>query len=419
MAKHRLWHRARAARPSIHQSKADPLVERYILGAGEAIDFRRFEAFFREFVRRRKLPHPIDIYDLHQLYSLLLHPSTSKENRATYVLRSEGSSYYPLQTVFPSALLIRDIFLKFTPDEDGATAGALDCIGQLLRSGWFPFAGHKDLDHILLSVNSLMNSAYVRIVNPVSPETSDRLVSAIEQAIKEHRNARWSEEIEVEGFDLDPAVVERLSTFTSERKSFGMLFGHPDTKFRLLAILGTSTSDSFFIGTSFVYNRGAVNLDGESLTLTEDMVTPNHVAVIMMTPWEADHTEKAAEMLRRGIPVAEPAGKLFLGELECGLFRWVQGTGLSTKHSPKKWEAYGRFVRDCHERGITLGDVAGRNAIWTPDRGIVGLDFEHTIITEEAESLADEQREPIWSRLREELNRAPAKYAAFERGYKS
>jgi len=138
-------------------------------------------------------------------------------------------------------------------------------------------------------------------------------------------------------------------------------------------------------------------------------------------PWEADHIAKAAEIAKRGIPVAEPVGRALAGEIELALFRWVHGKALNNISEQTPWREYGKIIRMCHERGVQLDDAAGRNAIWTGDR-IKLIDFEHTLLTEDIAPLPESDRQPSLERLYKEINHSPVSSSlieAFNQGYQN
>lgn len=135
-------------------------------------------------------------------------------------------------------------------------------------------------------------------------------------------------------------------------------------------------------------------------------------------------------MLERGVQVAKPLGRLFIDDMEFALFQWVVGKRLDSLYfnAAKKeieitpegkavWEAYGRFVRFCHNNGIALDDAAGRNAIWN-GISITGIDFEHTWISKDVTVLGWADRRTAVERIRRELGGALMPlYQAFRIGY--
>jgi hypothetical protein len=149
-----------------------------------------------------------------------------------------------------------------------------------------------------------------------------------------------------------------------------------------------------------------------------DELTEHHKAVIAVYPWEADHIKKAKEMRRRGAPVSEPLGKIFLDDMEFAVFQWFPGITLLHSENAGYWEAYGRVVRFCHDNGIALEDVAGRNAIWT-GKDIRLINFEHVWLKKRSVPLTGEEREPSLERIREERIElgTPKALDAFMRGY--
>lgn len=181
---------------------------------------------------------------------------------------------------------------------------------------------------------------------------------------------------------------------------------------RLVGVLGDSTRNSYFF-----HGRRFINFEnGQDYGPSEVDLGSGHVAVIATYPWEADHLEKAREMAERGARVVEPVGRILLDESEFALFGWTNGKRLIYIDDPATWEAYGRYIRFCHEHGIAIEDAAGRNALLN-GREITGLDFEHTWLREDGKPLTDDERRPTIEKIAVDLQGSAHLYRAFCSGY--
>jgi len=140
-------------------------------------------------------------------------------------------------------------------------------------------------------------------------------------------------------------------------------------------------------------------------------------AAILMCPWEADHLEKAGEMLVRGLDVARPLAKIISSGIEFGIFEWVQGEPLNMVEETLAWMEYGKILRRAHELGIVLEDAAGRNAMWDGKK-ITLIDFEHTWFMSRGEEVGVSDQTNGLRRVLTELSRRDPKLLwAFESGY--
>jgi tRNA A-37 threonylcarbamoyl transferase component Bud32 len=181
---------------------------------------------------------------------------------------------------------------------------------------------------------------------------------------------------------------------------------------------GKSTEEIERLITDYQKKLSMYKTPNERRLLKDLKATENHVAVIAMYPWEADHLLKAEEIARRGVQVAKPLGRLFTGELEFALFQWVNGSCISTAGSSAAWDAYGRVMRFCHEHGIAVDDAAGRNALWNGSE-IMLIDFEHTWLREDGRALTERERKCSLARITNELREKTDLMRAFLRGYET
>jgi len=320
----------------------------------------------------------------------------------------------PIVSSLAGLLLLRDIYLDIFKDGKKATNFALEYYNQCrsnIDMGMFPFfviRGPDLIKYIATQIRTvLMGFSGEKKAAQIKEEDMESII----RKLNYFYNPPHAEGIETTIY-IDCCVLQ----FFAEkiRAEEGNLIFHPIYMSNLRAVLGDNSHNSFFVKFDGEYHF--VPFAHPELSYTNGAELPgNLVSAIIMYPWEADHLLKAEEMTARGIPVAKPLGRLFVDEFEFGLFQWVRGQTLSSKREPPAWEAFGRLVRLCHERGVAIDDAAGRNAIWT-DNGIKLIDFEHTWLKREPISLSEKERSVALERVEEEDKTL---FEAFMRGYKS
>jgi hypothetical protein len=373
----------------------------YPKAADAVISREMFLRFYREFAAAAGLEKSPDIYDLHAYVALACGSRPHAEAMNLEV--SDGSFVaIPFMKALAGAIALRSIFLDSCPDREGADAFVEKHFFDIAKRGGLPYQ-RPDLievapDSILLSIDSELRFGSVRKID----KTRARIRKMFSRYYSNPRIRSIASEIPVAG-----AVLEEFANAGRAKGPYGM-FTYPKFVTRLRSVFGATPDESLFEVSNF--GMYEMNLLGD--------ISEDHVAVIGMYPWEADHIEKAMEMAKRGIPVCEPLGRLFLDELEFALFRWVPGTNLEQLRDVKAWAEYGKTLRMCHERGVMLNDAAGRNAI-TGERGITLIDFEHTVLTREVRRLTDNELEPSLSKIEFELKQRKGRLLdAFMRGYK-
>jgi len=199
-------------------------------------------------------------------------------------------------------------------------------------------------------------------------------------------------------FEIRQDLLDGLATLLHNKfEEYSGPFFYPHFSCRLAAVFADELYESYY------YHEDIEKAD-------------NPMSVIAMYPWEADILLKAQEMINRGIPVAKPLGRLFVGEIEFALFEWVKGRTLLGSEDESIWKAYGQVLRCCHERGVALDDAAGRNAIWT-GKEIGLIDLEHTYLDVDAKPLGVKIRKNSILRIKEELRKSGGTLDAFMRGY--
>lgn len=392
-----MWDKSRELRPSIFERPNAILPSR----AKKLIHMKTFNAFFDSWVVPAALSlNPYFVADINLLLAKLRR--NALEPRNLEVLTGDRVVDFELLSIY---LAIRVM---------------LDHTDSLARN---PL---KDMDFISINIlNSLKSSGGIPLTNQQLVQSFDR-ISFLDQNIQAVLYSYLVEPV-LRGVvksnsPIANEVLDTIATFVRSKVDgdISFILSYPffgGFRSRLVAILGPDVKNSFYVSQDILAQVSSFS--GEKLghvTALGDKLNEEHIAMILMYPWEACHIEKALEMQNRGINVVAPVGTILIDELEFALFRWVKGTTLHKSQDKSLWHMYGKLIRTCHDRGIVIGDVAGRNVIWTGN-DLVPLDFEHTWFMPSTFPVNAQNRLVHFSRIEEELREAPTLFRSFIRGY--
>ncbi len=346
-----------------------------------------FAEFFRELVKDAK--QPLDPAELRRLMAIGL--ISKPPNDIAIEAAGREIVIRGLHKYLAGCIFLRSVYLHYNGDSEKANDFSLNAIGNIEKWKYWPF--ELDLTNMERSISAF--HALAHFIPGSNPREIGGMLAAF-YAVEGQQTEIQSD------VNINPAVLDALAIYIRQRKKDDLLWSiFPYAFDNSYAVLGNTLSDSH-IGTCDI----------------ETKFTSDHIAVLLQHPCEADHLEKAKLMLDRGVRVERPLGRLLIDEMQFSLFQWVPGQKLDHMYGAADvWEAYGRFVRSCHNNGIALDDAAGRNAIWN-GREITGIDFEHTWFSEEAKPLEWADRRKGIERIRTELGYdfKPV-YAAFRKGY--
>ena len=376
----RLWDLAREHRPSIYEKPlaAPPLLEGLRFEKERSIiPFGRFSECFRRFISRQEPRRDMDALEAHALIAKAYQNCSFAP--WFHIEKEGGIQGHPLTFMFPHALVLWDIAKN----------------RSWARSGINPISISKsDLARLEPA------EAALRIMNDYFG-SSGFWSAFMPHTYSSHKfSHRWlaappSRDIEIR---FEPGSKAKLEYALIEGALGGRRDGpliYPCVITRLDAVIGAGENDSVVANEYLEYKR----LDGSGKGRVDSFgFGEGHVSLIALYPWEADHIGKAAEIRKRGIETAEPLGKVFAGEREYALFRWVRGVTLDNIAEGGIWRKYGAVIRACHDRGIRLDDAAGRNAVWNGEK-VVLIDFEHTSLSGIAEPLPIKEREDSLARI--------------------
>ncbi len=411
-----LWDKARKTgnRPSIYAPPSTSLLLRRALTKDPALQKDEFSKYFRDFVVLGKPDKELDLGELHRCISLACYGS-QEVRFFLYVNMVDDRHKNLFIDLLANLLILRKLYLEFDQDEEQATNFALDQAPFLCYEKALPLIFTTRPDLFSHSVHAISHQLHRN--QRLAPQEILLIQKSVVNTLVSYKNYTPASRVESE-VELPFAVLEAFVSRVRAKLNAGILV-YPSFECRLVGILSSDLSNSYGVFWPYSYGTSAQ----PSFAGVYDPPTPSKsaIAVIAMYPWEADHIEKACEMKKRGVPVAEPLGKLFVDEFEFGLFRWIEGKRLDGISNQKIWQDFGRTIRFCNSRGIITGDAAGRNAIYTPEVypfGITLLDFERTYFKEGVPPSRKECRGPFL-RVTSELNQEKRhkERRAFVRGY--
>ena len=430
-----LWSKARENRPTIYAPKQKPLIERYADGSGEgrSCSVTEFNAFLNDFFGNLKSCSS-DVYEKHAQISKAL---AGLDFPMNYHIRNRNGSQAPFCFTLGWALFMRDYYeeQKFDePERFVSTSISVNpasyyngVIKQFTESYVYYMSIFREL-YGTMPMNLFRDSREMEMWEHVFrthkrdcvPETEEFrsllktfLESARNMIITEHQFTDNALELL---FILNPPTVN-IAVFQMEYFPFTYKWEMS----RLYAVVGENTDEIYvpeFHPYTVSHNISTLQDRKPCGYLDEIDLYGEHYVLINMYPWEADHIEKAREIQRRGISVAEPIGKVFMGEYEFAVFQWVHGDVLSSNLDSDVWKKYGQVVRKCFENGINLEDAAGRNAVWTGEK-ITLIDFEHTRLNQENKPISQEERNYVLQKIEAELYNYPEVFSAFMSGYEN
>ena len=413
--KNGFWGKARAERPSIYRRPQARLFENHLNQSERTI--KQFNKFFGEFVQKTKIPKNPDTFDLHALVAKSMQGAKSS---SLNIIISRDKENCRESVAFPKVLALAIIFQDYLRNSgiekeesteitmnvfEGVRRGAFTKIENVfLYESLEGEVTGRTPDVIGAIVPELVMGVWREKGKYPDPELMERLHSRlVQQTLKDYNASNYR----FEQMDLGEApklgnLLAFVDFITEEwgRKKF---FTYPSGG-RLKAILGEE----------FMPAPGEYEL-----RKTEERVRggAKAFAAILMCPWEADHLEKAGEMLVRGLDVARPLAKIISSGIEFGIFEWVQGEPLNMVEETLAWMEYGKILRRAHELGIVLEDAAGRNAMWDGKK-ITLIDFEHTWFMSRGEEVGVSDQTNGLRRVLTELSRRDPKLLwAFESGY--
>ncbi len=436
----KLWDSVRASRPGIFKRPRQPLIE--TLGTRtDAVGFSEFVAFFKKFVEISTPKHPLTPEELRRL---LLVAGINTDPPIEYRREYGYPAQYAYFALLASCIVLRDLHISYCKNGEQATEFVARNAEALAKQDSLPF-------------QALNPEKSAEVISDLLKQEKDvfydcaPLATEIVNKIDQYYDFKLAEGIE-STYAIPPSVLEKLVAGI-RKMPCEVGIGYPYFyESRLFAILGDKPWNSYFvrrpdrfnashgrftirpfspppqieapesasqsektIKLSYINARLSMTLASawgrdyapsqrkiQECGLLQAELTESNIALVAMYPWEADHLEKAKEMASRGVRVTAPLGRLIVDEKEFALFHWAIGKALVDSPDTLGWEAYGHFVKFCHENGIALEDVAGRNAMWDGNH-ITGIDFEHTWLTEEVRPLSDEERSPGLERIKREL----------------
>jgi len=386
----RMWRIARVLRPSIYGRPKKSLFSKYFVG--HEGDYETFAKFFRKFVKKEKPGQRIGKSELCRLIS---------SNGFTAFTTICGTHFH---RILAGTLLVRDLYLEYeNPDQTKATEFALNFSKVNIED--CPFVRPQEIEEVSSNIGCHIGNG--------------EKTPMIEHKLKYFIPREEKREVE-SNFYVDCCILEKLADGLEDRFGKGRSsFEHPILVPKLVAVLDNNLHSSFFVQLKEGDIRFTPFAHQEiSYINGVDIPGGNKISVRMIYPWEADELEKAEVIAGRGVNISKPLGRLFINDIEFGLFEWIPGRTLDKLKDPAVWEAYGRVVRFCHEQGIALDDAAGRNAVWTGQE-IRLIDLEHTWLAEEARKLPYRQRAPALQRIKNETQGHKELTDAFMRGYRS
>lgn len=410
----RIWDKAREHRPSIYTKPQLPLTEEVYRSKTDCISLEEFRMFYRKLVEVGKPTDYVNIYEFFRLISLNQH-SLIPLNLDKNSLSSDTVTTHT--QVLRCAFSFRNIFFKYEKREETIEAMVFDALERF--KGYVKYF-HKfflDDDH----------PAFISKISELILKKYGREISISYDEI-------WLAAIIISYNVSSPPPYIRLGTVITSSDIYSDILISKRKLKKLMDYydsMDVSRGNYDWFRYPVFESRFAGILHREHVIIPEDCISiwlrkegsklygKKSRVMIAMYPWEADHLDKAREMQRRGILVAPPLGHLFLGDIEFALFGFVPGIPLIRVSEPYPWYTYGKFVRDCYQRGIVLDDAAGRNAIWTGSK-IVGIDFEHTWLTKEVKPVRGRDRRVGLERVKKELDsqKKLKLLDAFFKGYK-
>lgn len=393
----RLWDKSRELRPSIFEKPKFVLPSR----AKKLIHMKTFSRFFDSHIAQGTLSSdPYSVADINLLLAKIRR--NSLEPKGPGVQTGDRVIDFEILTIYLAIRIMVDpmnsLIRNSLHDPDFITINVLN---SLKSSGNLPITGQqlvRFFDLISFLDSNLQAVLHSYLVEPVPRGIVNSTLPISED------------------------VLDEVSSFVrlTVARDVSFILSYPffsGTRSRLVAILGQDVKSSFYVSQDALAQVSSFS--GEKLghvTALGDQLNEEHIAMVLMYPWEACHIKKALEMQKRGIRVVDPLGTILVDELEFALFGWVKGTTLHKSEDQTLWHMYGKLIRTCHDRGIAVGDAAGRNVIWT-GKDLVALDFEHTWFMPSVFSVPSKYRSNHLSRIEEELSETPRLYRSFIEGY--
>lgn len=349
----RVWDRVRAVRPSIYDRRAVPLVDNLIGSDAMLLPFEKFRRLF-SFLARDNQGAIRDVGSLDRF--------TSSFMKGSWINVMNIDIYFhpnPVLTKLPHAIVIGAIVTEFFVSKGTERNEAVE---RSLRFMEEAIGRYPDFQIGVNQFFSYFASDLTAEVTRCTGKKTSRyeILSFIRPYFEQ---VGYGVELEVGRYGrcIERPTVEVLMQLAKNARVLLAYnqFVYPTPNLRLAGAVGDSLESSFFqvqdwnLHTRRCWNTGELDsgfptfvpggdLSAEFVSYADVLESsPNLLALILMFPWEADHLAKAREMQCRGIETCNPVGRVFAGEVEIGIFEWLEGTQLSAIDDENAWERYG------------------------------------------------------------------------------